>query len=282
MKDINIYISTCDKTKKVLKPAIMLMEKYWPKEKNVIICGYSNYGVNLPKGYSFVSMKDEQFNIQDWAIDLYTVISKDPNDFVIFMLDDMLQLDYFNEELFNIMLEKMKIDHTIIRCDLGMDLQTMPCIEIASYKDCIIVEKSKTANYWHTTQPSIWRKDYLLYLLGTSRDPWHFETSHGIPKGKREIGTRGKYIAKSMIETAISNLHPGKFNIMGMRFEDIKWLVEKEIIDPDKMQWGMRKGPVPSFSEYGFSFTMSKLKGTKDANGFDMYNHYKNRYGDIY
>lgn len=280
MKDVTIYISTCDKTKWVLRPALMLMEKYWPKEKTVKILGYNGEGILLPKNYTFVSISSYQQSISDWGIDLYTTIREDPNEIVVFLLDDMLMLDYFNLDIFHILQIKMQNDKSIVRCDLGMDLQTMACKEIGKWGNCILVEKDKHANYWNTTQPSIWRKDYLLEILKKSKDPWHFETAFGTPIGKREIGTRDRYAAMSMIETAISSLHPGKFNVMGLRFSDIEWLISSGAVSKDTMQWGMRKGINLPFED--FSFTMANLKGIKDTDKHDMYNHYNSRYGKVY
>lgn len=280
MIEPTIYISTCDKTKAVLKPAIMLMEKYWPKEKKVIILGYNGEGIELPKNYSFVSMKQAQESIESWAMDISSIIEKDAGEYVVFLLDDMLMIDSFNQTIFNLFLERMKNDSSIVRCDLGMDLQSMPCTEIAKWRNCLLVEKSKKANYWNTTQPSLWEKDYLVSVLRKSTNPWHFETAHEIPIGKKELGTRGEYCSPSMVETAISNFHPGKFNVMGLKWEDIKWLISTGVVSKDIMQWGMRKGINLPFED--FFFTMDKLKGIQDADKQDMYNHYNSRYGKVY
>ena len=281
MIPIPIYISTCDKTKDVLKANFLLMEKYWPVKKNVTVLGYSGDNISLPDNYSFLSMFPSQNSIDSWAMDIYATLNQTTEEYLIFMLDDMLMIDYFDVDLFNVLLEKMKHDKSIVRVDLGMDLQRMPCKIIGQYSGALFVEKLHTANYWHTTQPSIWRTDYFLSILKKSTNPWNFETKHSVQKGIREIGTRNKYVAKSLIDTAISQNHPGKFNVLGLRCEDIDMLINEDAVELDDLQYGIRKGIVPKYNK-DTPFTFDILKGTKDINGIDMYNYHKNLYESQY
>lgn len=282
MKDINIYVITCDKTKHVLKAAIPLMEKYWNVEKQVKILGFNGNGIDLPKNYEFVSMKPVQATIDDWAKDIYSVIQNDPNEYLIFILDDVLVLDYINEDMFNLLMDRCKTDTNIVRCALCIDLQFLPCFVTENFGDYCIVEQSQHSDYRITTQPSIWRKNYLLSILVKSTNPWQFETAHPSRDGKRILGTRGKYACCCLGETALSNRYPGKFNVLGLKLSDVKWLVGLGAINESALQFGQYLGTVPQFSKYGYDFKLEVLKNYQGNNGQSPYEYYLAKYGQNY
>jgi hypothetical protein len=285
MKTTPIYISTCDKTKQVLRPAILLLEKYWNFEKQVKIVGYNGLDIDLPKGYIFLSIKEAQQAINDWATDLFSVIKNEQSEHIIFMLDDMLQLDYFNMDVFNVLIEKCRNDKNIVRCCLGYDLQSMPCKEIAKFRKSVLVEKLYNASYRNTTQPSIWRTDYLLSILKESTNPWDFETKHQKQDGKRMLGIRGASPCTSLIETALSANHPEKFNILGLKMQDVQWLVNKGILNPLELQFGIKPGMIPQFVDYYYSFSLEVLQEPKYQSPQvkeNLFTYYKARYGKIY
>jgi len=286
MRNIPIYISTCDKTKHVLKPAIALLEKYWNFEKTVKIVGYADLDINLPAGYTFSSARQAQESINAWANDIYTVLQKETSKHVVFMLDDMLQTDYFNTPLFKILLEKCQTNENIIRCCLGRDIQQRPHIELANFGGATLVEAKENTPYRNVTQPSLWRTDYLLTVLRSATNPWDFEMHHnGLANGKRIIGTKNVYVSSSLIETALSGNHPGKFNILGMKFEDVLGMIEAGMLITDELQYGQKPGLVPQFSEYGFNFALDILKDKKYQSTQikdNLFTYYSKLYGHIY
>ena len=282
MKKINTYIITCDKTKHILKAAIPLMEKYWNVEKNVKILGFNGDGIELPNDYEFISMKPSQITIDNWAKDISSIIRNDPNEYVIFMLDDMLVLDYINESIFDLLINQCNNDNNIVRCALCVDLQFLPCFVVENLGEYSIVEQSQHSDYRITTQPSIWKKEYLLSILDKSTNPWQFETAHPSRDGKRIIGTRGKYACSCMGETALSNRYPNKFNVLGLKLSDVKWLVDMGAINESTLQFGQYLGAVPQFSNYGYNFKLETLKNYKGNDGNSPYNYYLAKYGQNY
>lgn len=282
MKDINIYVITCDKTKHVLKATIPLMEKYWNVEKRVKILGFNGNDINLPENYEFISMKPKQLSIEDWAKDIYSVLQHDPNEHIIFMLDDVPPLDYINVNILELLFNRCQNDKEIVRCALCIDLQFLPCFVIENFGDHSIVEQSQHSDYRITTQPSIWRKDYLLSILEKSTNPWQFETAHPSRDGKRIIGTRSKYACCCMGETILSGRYPNKFNILGLKMDDVKWLVELGALDESRLQFGQYLGSVPQFSKYGYDFKLDVLKNYNSIEGQSPYNYYLTKYGQNY
>jgi len=282
MENINTYIVTCDKTKHILKAAIPLMEKYWNVKKNIKILGFDSSGIELPEDYEFISMRPKQLTIDHWAKDIYSIIINDPNDHIIFMLDDMLALDYVNEGILNLLIQKCRVDENIVRCALCVDLQFLPCKIIENIDDYHIIEQNQNSQYRITTQPSIWRKDYLLSILSKSTNPWNFETAHMCNDNKKIIGTRGKYACMHMGETALSNRYPGKTNVLGLKIDDILWLVGMGAIIENTLQFGQYIGKVPEFSKYGYGFNLEVLKNYHGLDGSSPYEYYLTKYGTNY
>lgn len=282
MKNINIYIITCDKTKHILNVTIPLMEKYWNVEKHVKILGFNGADINLPENYEFISMKPAQLTIDDWAKDIYSIIKNDSNEHLIFMLDDMPPLDYINETILNLLIEKCCEDKNIVRCALCVDLQFLPCFIVENSENYSIIEQNQNSEYRITTQPSIWKKDYLLAVLNKSTNPWQFETAHPSKDGKRIIGTRGKYACCCMGETMLSGRYPNKFNVLGLKLTDIKWLVDIGMLNESKLQFGQYLGTVPQFSTYGYNFKLEVLKNYQGNNGQSPYEYYLAKYGQNY
>jgi len=278
MKNINIYIITCDKTNWVLNVTIPLLNKYWNIKKSVKILGFSKPDIEFNDDYEFISMRPKQESIDDWSKDIYSVIKNDPNEFVIFMLDDFLPRGYLNEEIFNFLFDKIENDKSIMRCGLGIDLHYQLNKIIEQKDDYGVIELLENAEYKITTQPSIWRKDLLLYYLLKSTSPWNFEVNNRTLE-HRVIGTNGQYAFKWIEESALSGRHPDKFNILGLSREDIRWIIDNNLVTEDKLQYGQHIGKVPQFSQYGFDFKINILKNCVDNR---KYVGYVEKYGKIY
>jgi len=279
MKNINTYITTYNKTNWILNITIPLFDKYWNIEKSVKILGYKKPEITLPTDYEFISMVPEQTLINNWANDIYSVIKKDPNEFVMFMLDDFLPRDYVDVEILNDLILVMKTDPNIIRCGLGIDLHFVTHFILEQREKYNLIQLNEDAPYKVSTQISIWRKEALLKYLKVSTDPWNFETNNN-PESVRVIGTQGNYAFKWLEESGLSSRrHHNKLNILGLPFEDIKWILDNNLIDENRLQYGQHAGKVPQFSKYGFQFKIDVLKNYVSVK---KYSQYLIRYGKTY
>ena len=279
MENCSIYIITCDKTNWVLNITIPLLEKYWDIEKNVKILGFAQPNIKLPSDYEFISMQLKQESIDNWAYDIYSVMKNDPNEYIIFMLDDFLPLDYVDSEMLRIYFNKMNQDRKVVRCALGSDMQFLPHDIVERHEEYDIIELKQISLYRITTQPSIWRKEYILKYLEKSKNPWHFETAISPADGNRMISTIRKYSYCCMCESAVSGRYPGKFNVLGLRIKDLKNFVDDGLLKEDDLQFGMHLGDAPSFKKYGYDFKLDDLK--KHVNN-KKFNEYYIRYNHIY
>lgn len=280
MVKYSLYIITCDKTNWVLKLTIPLLEKYWNIEKSVKILGYNKPDVQLPIDYEFISMKKIQLSIDEWTEDIYNIMKNDPNEYVIFMLDDFLPVDYLNSEVLNYLFDEMEKDKNIVRAAIGSDMQFLKHKIVKEEEKFKLIELDSHSNYRVTTQPSIWRKNYLIEILKVPKTPWNFETTNNPRDNKRMIGTLGDYAYWVMCEGAISSRYLNKINVLGLKFEDVKYFIENGIFnDTSKLQYGMHFGFIPEFSRYGFDFNLELFKTNGDLK---HYNEYKIRYNNIY
>ncbi len=275
----NIYIITCDKTNWVLKITIPLLEKYWTAPKTVKILGFSKPDVELPEGYTFISMRPQQLSVDDWSVDIYNVMKEDSSEFIIFSLDDFLPLDYVNPDILDLYYKKMQEDKNIVRCAIGSDMQFLPHFVAEKGNEYDIIELYQFSPYRITTQPSIWRKEYLLKHLRQSKSPWHFETAISPADGNRMISTIRKYAYCCMCESAISGRYPNKVNVLGMKFEDLKPLIESGVLKEEDLQFGMHWGNVPQFKDHKYNFDFDVLRKYVDDK---KYNEYFIRYHQNY
>jgi len=277
----DIFIVTCDKTSHILKLTIPLFDKYWNIEKNVKILGFNKPDVELPSDYSFISMKPKQLSIDDWANDIANALDKEESKYIIFMLDDFTPIDYINVEVYNRLCALMEFDENIVRCSLGSDMYYYsPSVVIDTYDGYSIIEQLQSSDYRITCQPSIWNRKYLISFLRKSTNPWHFETNNNPQDGFRMIGTKDKYAYKWIKETALSNRHPNKINILGMKLSDVKWAIDNNILDENVLQYGQHIGRVPQFSDYKYNFNVEILKDYADSRHYIWYyKQYKEIYG---
>jgi len=275
----NIYIITCDKSNWILNVTIPLLEKYWNIKKSVKILGFSKPNITLPIDYEFISMKPKQESIDDWANDIYSIMSKDENEHILFMLDDFLPFDYLNVEMLNFYIDKMINDENIVRCGLGSDMQFLPHTITEKHDKFSLIELNQNSEYRISTQPSLWKKDYFLKYLKQSKNPWHFETNCSPSDGYRMISTINDYCYYYICESALSNRYPGMVNILGMKFEDLKQFIGANILQPERLQFGMHYGRVPQFINYQYGFNIDILRNYVPE---QRYNEYKIKYNRSY
>ena len=251
---IDLYIVTCDKTSWILKATVPLLEKYWNIPKSVKVLGYTK--PNIP--YEFISMGESQVHIDNWCRDIYSILKDQQSEYLILMLDDFFAIDYVQPDILQEYLSLMKRDRDIVRCGIGNDAIFWPYSIIKDKGGYKIIQKIG-GPYHISTQTSLWRKDYLLSILKRSTSPWHFETGNK-PDGKKVISSLHRYAFRWVAESALSSRHPGTINILGMPFEDIKWLIDEKIFDPETLQYGHQAtGTVPMFKEYGYDFNLSVM-----------------------
>lgn len=189
-----IYISTCNEYLKVLRITLWLFKEYWPgfNGHQVKILGYDKPDYSFPHNVEFVSMGQQIGGPAMWSTDLRNVFEKAEDTF-IYMMDDMFINKRVDENLVATLTDLAMSNPEVVRASLVNDpgpFSTATNFCIKNGYD--IVQLSQTANYRNSTQPSIWKKEYLLKFMKPGLTPWKFEID-GMEQAKNDgkivIGT---------------------------------------------------------------------------------------------
>lgn len=193
-----VYISTCNEYLKVLRITLWLFKEYWPSfsQYNVKILGYDRPDYQLPVNVEFISMGPQVGGAAMWSTDLRKVFETAEETF-IYMMDDMFVNAPFDEKLVETLAELVNNNEQVVRASLVNDpgpfTNASHFLNINGYD---IVQLSQTANYRNSTQPSIWKKEYLLRFMRPGLTPWKFELD-GMEEAKNDgkivIGTSETY-----------------------------------------------------------------------------------------
>ena len=108
---------------------------------------------------------------------------------------------------------------------------------------------------------------FLLNILNGTTNPWNFEM-YGSQLSDQHSETilsiddpnfenfPTKWVAKG----AVSRHHPGMVNVLGLTPECIRELVDLNLLDESKLQWGQWAGSVPLFHELGgYNFDITRM-----------------------
>lgn len=234
---MKFYIITCAASREILPVTMHLLDKYGPKSsfeggRNDAKQSFQGDVIDLGKN-----------DISRWTLDIYEQLKDETDEHIIFSLDDYLPIDHWDQEFLNSTLLRVS---DFSRFELGYGAYfNKPNYETV-YADVSIYEYGRTATYRVSCQTSIWKTEILLNVLKEkARTPWQFEVKANIP-GK-VICTRDKYAFRWIEESALSKRHSGKINILGLRPADVEELINLGHLNPERLQYGMRKEPNPPY-----------------------------------
>ena len=186
-------------------------------------------------------------SVKKWCANMYDHLYNEGfeyNDYIIFGLEDMLPIDYWNDELF-----QWVMSYSPDRYELGWGALNKKEVEMINGEIGMLTKKSP---YRLSTQISVWRYGVLLKFLdqGAAENwtPHDFET-HGTNASRKYdlkiLGTKTKFAFRWIEETALSKKWlPGKINVLGLRTGVIEDLCDKGLLDKAKINFGI-KGNTP-------------------------------------
>lgn len=257
-----IYIPCCDDSLPIVKINSYLFNKFWPQAK-VVYMGFKEPEFDFySENHEFVSLAPKQEGgSNNWTRYMHEYIKTINDDVLMFSIDDYLLCAPPDEAMLNIALKLISKNDNIGRFDLTFDSQvegnTLPVANIQDYQ---VHVKHPSAPYRISTQPALWKREYLLKFLDNNWSPWQFELNG------TSIASKGKlpeqtfcfydkkminYPVRTIAKGAVSRHNPGKFNVLGLSADTIKELVEHEFISEDNLIWGQHANNPPSFHEKG-------------------------------
>ena len=265
-----IHIPICDETLWILKPYVYLFNKYWGEDYRVVVLGYKEPDFELPTNFKFVSMGESQEGgAEGWSSYLYDYFNSIDDDHIILTLEDFLPAAPPDVEVLESIVNLMKDSDSVGRFDLTWDLFTN-CKHTPSpslNESINLCEISKGVMYRVSCQPAIWKRSFLLNILNGTTNPWNFEM-YGSQLSDQHSETilsiddpnfenfPTKWVAKG----AVSRHHPGMVNVLGLTPECIRELVDLNLLDESKLQWGQWAGSVPLFHELGgYNFDITRM-----------------------
>jgi len=264
-----IYIPICDQNLWILKLYSFLFQKFWGDEQKVVIMGFSKPNFELPENFSFVSLAGKQEGgSKNWTRYIHDYIASLDEDYLTFSLEDFFAIEKPNKKMLADLFGFMKKNPNIGRADITWDSfinvfdknnrAKKMYKQVGSLDGSKIIEIPKSAPYRISTQPAIWKREYILKFLDNNWSPWDFEvigTSISQKMDEQVIACADSsfvnYPTKWIHKGAISRYHEDKINVLGLDVDTIKEIVEKKLVNEDKLQWGQWNGEVPLFNELG-------------------------------
>jgi len=143
----SIVVMSCDKYKCLTSAFIHCIDKYFPKHPKI----------------EFV------YGNESWTKRLREKLDLIPEDYVLFMLDDMLVREPVKEDLIENALNTLKNDTNVAVINFE------PNYREANLYSENWVEQKQGQVYLHSCQPSIWRRTALIDNLEKNENAWEWE-----------------------------------------------------------------------------------------------------------
>ncbi len=182
---MKVIITTSDNYHKALRIFLHLFEKYWPEKVSIEIVGYKKPDfeiVNNNKVKSnFVSLGTQK-TVHHFSDDLKPYFSQQ-DEFFIWFFDDSFIIKRVDLDLLNIAKHLMIIPG-VVKINLTNESYVQIHSLLYKQKEYKILETSPFAKYRLSTQPSIWRRDFLINNLKTGLSPWAFEKQNCYDYGR--------------------------------------------------------------------------------------------------
>jgi hypothetical protein len=239
VKDIKMYVNTCDATMEFLPIWSYFYDKYWKPAQDVVVLGYSKPDFELPNNYTYHSMSStQQGGVNNWSTYLRQYFEWIDDEYILWGIDDHIIADDVDQDILTHAVKLMNEDKTIGRFGLHRGI---------SQREHIVVDKTDNYDIIELTQCespgapfafridcnfALWRKSYLLKYLQPNWTPWQFEvdgSKMARNDGWRILSTARKYgIMKVEGKRGFS---PGKVNLLGVKLEDVLNLIDTKLVE---------------------------------------------------
>jgi len=77
MKDLTLYIPTCDSYLFLVKPYTFLFNKFWNRPQKVVYLGYDKPKCDLPDNFDFITIGNDD-DLKNWSSDLINFFNSMP------------------------------------------------------------------------------------------------------------------------------------------------------------------------------------------------------------
>lgn len=277
------YIITSDYSQFILPITMYLYKKYRPNTE-LYCLGYTKPDIEFKDNFHFVELKNgEKRDISSWFNDLYNYFNSIDDEHLFFSTDDIPVIDKIDEDAMNFCMDYIKKNKVALFYGYNNDNISVPFFENDKY-----VLWNPSNSYGHKTnlQKNIWNRKALLEVLkmknqsnGIHTSLANFETQ-GLPyiksnpelkdykivgmkiKNKKDIGK--SCLVPTNIWTMCSHKHSDYISLMGLKNEDVKYIVENNLADKQKLIYIYKREPENNYKvfydKFNYNFTFEKLK----------------------
>jgi len=216
-KRLSVLVVTCDKYSDLWDPFFKLFKKFWSDCPNDVYLGTNNKIYDNPSVKTICIGGDKS-----WCENVKSMITQIPSDRILLLLED-----FFLEETVNTNNVNKALQYAIDNDIDCLRVCPNPPPQTITYKELNIGLVKRNAPYYISTQPSIWKKDALAYLLKDGYSAWDFEKKNTADTNLKELKI---YSSKDFIIKRHNGVERGKYYT-----STIKLLEENGIqVDPSK------------------------------------------------
>lgn len=204
---MKIIVTTSDNYHHILPVFFYLYGKYWNEPFDLV--GHAKPECELPKNCTWVSLGEQQ-GPKKWSDQLRPYFQQQP-DWFVWMMEDTFIKTKVNTDLVKDYWSKYTG-----RVDLTSDIKKREHHCTVNY----ILADAKS-RYRLSTQPSIWKKNFLLQYLLPGLSPWDFETQDPKNDGWDIIGFLRPPVNHN---EGVRRFDTRKLNLDGMSDFDIDYI----------------------------------------------------------
>jgi len=176
---MKLFVIASDKYRNLMGAYGKLLAKYWPGQTATILC-YAPPNIPLGDNCEVVSLGKQSDFGKYWTNGLIPFFSKLKEDYFIITVDDMLLMDYVEEDKLSILEKEINAEPV----QKAMIHSHMNKVHGVMWKPGILKIR-QSARYRTTLHPAIWRKDYFLKYLKPNMTAWNFEVAN-IPESQKD------------------------------------------------------------------------------------------------
>ncbi len=169
-----IWILASDHHLWLLRGFAYMFNKYWSKNRIVMVFAHHHPAFELPENFVFVK-RTRNYTHTQWSNSLIELAKHIEQDHFILMLEDYWITRSVDPVGIEYLRQYMEMFPEALRMDLSADRASRSHSELAPYNDFDIIQSSPYAKYQMSFQAAIWNRKLLLEVLKKNESPWQAE-----------------------------------------------------------------------------------------------------------
>lgn len=226
---MKLILAGHEKSKAILPASSHLVKKYLKDIFDVYWLNYGDYTGKLFAGQYVKLDEKQEGGGNSWARYIREYLKTLDDELIVFALDDYLISDEIDEVTYDRLLGRITIDDNVVCARLCVS-DFYRHYEELHYD---MIRLTSNNEYSATTQYCIWKRDFLIWLLGKVTSAWDFEmvgSVHLNGSGKDVIAML-KYPAIKYPDASSMSSKWSGIKVGGNKREDIDEMVKEGLLD---------------------------------------------------